>query len=78
MVNIKLFTPFEVSLRNSEAKCKESVSPSISPKSLPWKMRKTKQYGSPFFPKKWGLKPQISEISLGTKMNVEWFCLPFT
>ena len=28
MVNIKLFTPFEVSLRNSEAKCKESVSPS--------------------------------------------------
>ena len=29
---------------------------------------------TPFFYKKWGLKPKIFEILVGTKINVEWAC----
>ena len=75
IVKYKVFTHFEVSLRNTEAKWKESVFPFISPKSPPWKMRKTKhELVTPFFFRNWGLKPQIFEISLAPKMIVKWFC----
>ena len=30
--------------------------------------------GHPFFYQKWGLKPKIFEILVGTKINVEWAC----
>ena len=68
MVTYLLFTLFEVSL----GKWRASVFQSYITQIPPWKMGTTKlELVIPFFTINVGVKSQILEFSLGTKMNVE-------
>ena len=74
MVKYVLFNLFEVSLGNTMNAKMESVCFSIHITQITTLENGNHEtcIGHPFFLQKIGLKPQISENSLGTKMNVEW------
>ena len=62
---------FEVPLRNTKAKVECVCFPIYITQITNLENKNNETWmAHPFFYTKWGLKPQIFEISLGTKMNV--------